>query len=227
MLVPWKKSYDDKPRQCIKKQRHHFADTGPYSQRHGSSSSHVWMWELDHKEGWVLKNWCFQTVVLEKTLESPLDCKEIKPVNPKGNPPWIFTGRTDAKAEARLLWPPNMKSWLIGKDFDCGKDRGQGEKKAAVDEMAGGQHWLNGRGVWANSGRKWTTGKPGALQFTGSQRTGHNVATEQGWWSLMVTEVVWARPKGVTMVSRRWFFSEWVRDWQIGNKKIESIGRRP
>ena len=112
----------DKPRQCIKKQRYHFADKGLYSQSYGFSSSHVWMWELDHIEGWVLKNWCFQTAVLDKTLESPLDSKEIKPVNPKGNQPWIFIGRTDAEAEAPIFWPPDAKSQLTGKGPDAGKD---------------------------------------------------------------------------------------------------------
>ena len=107
MLAPWKKSYD-KGRQCIKKQRRHFADKGPSSQRYGFSNSHVWMWELDHKEGWAPRNWCFWTVMLEKTLESPLDSKKIKPVNPKGNKPWIFIGRTDAEAEAQVLWPPDV-----------------------------------------------------------------------------------------------------------------------
>ena len=118
----WKKSYDQ-PRQHIKKQRHHFANKGPSSQSYGFSSSHVWMWELDHKGGWVLKNWFFRSAVLEKTLESPLDCKEIEPVNPKGNQSWIFTGRTDA--EAPKLWLPDAKSWLIGKDPDAGTDWGQ------------------------------------------------------------------------------------------------------
>ena len=112
----------DKPRQCIKKQRHHFADKGLSSQSYGFSSNHVWMCELDHKEGWVPKNWCFWNVALEKTLESLLNCQEIKPVNPKGNQPWIFIGRTDAEAEAPLLWPPDVKSQLIGKDPDAGKD---------------------------------------------------------------------------------------------------------
>ena len=102
MLAPWKKSYG-KPRQHIKKQKHYFADKGPYSQSYGFSSSHVWMWELDHKEGWVPKNWCFQTVVLEKILESSLDGKEVKPVNPKGNQSLIFIGTTDAEAEAPIL----------------------------------------------------------------------------------------------------------------------------
>ena len=108
MFVPWKKSYD-KPRECIKKQRHYFTNKGPYSQRYVFSSTHVWIWELDHKESWVPKNWCLQTVVLEKTLESSLDCNEIKPVIPKGNTPWIFIGRTDAETEAPILWPPDGK----------------------------------------------------------------------------------------------------------------------
>ena len=127
MLAPWKKSYD-KPRQHIKKQRHYFADKGPSSQSYRFSSSHVWMWELDHNKSWAPKNWCFWIVVLEKTLESPLVCKEIKPVHPKGNQSWIFIGRTDVEAETPLLWPPDAKSWLIGKDPDAGKDWRQEEK---------------------------------------------------------------------------------------------------
>ena len=119
MLAPWKESYD-KSRQSIKKQRHHFANKGMYSQSYGLSSSHILMWELYHK-GWALKNWCFQTVVMEKTLESPLDCKEIKLANPKRNQPWILIGRTDAEAEALILWPPDVKSQLIGKDLMLGK----------------------------------------------------------------------------------------------------------
>ena len=121
MLALWKKSYDQL-RWHIKKQRHYFADKGPSSQSYGFSSGHVWMWELDHKESWALKNWCFWTVVLEKTLESPLDCKEIQPVHPKGNQSWIFTGRTDAEAETPIVWLPDMKNWLIGKDPDAGND---------------------------------------------------------------------------------------------------------
>ena len=128
----------------VLKCRHYFANKSPYSQSYGFSCSHVWMWELDHKEGWAPKNWCFQTSVLEKTLESPLDCKEIKPVNPKGNQPWIFTGRTDAEAEAPILWPPDAKSWLIGKDADAGKDWRQEEKGETKDEMVGWHHWLSG-----------------------------------------------------------------------------------
>ena len=136
------KSYD-KPRQHIKKQRHYFADRGPYSQSYDFSSSHVWMWDSDHKEDWTLKNRCFWTVVLEKTLGSPSDCKEIKPVNPKGNQPWVFIGRTDAEAEVPTLWPPNA-NWLIGKDPDAGKGWRQKEKGMTEDEMVGWLHQLDG-----------------------------------------------------------------------------------
>ena len=121
MLTPWKKSYDQ-PRQHIKKQRHYFANKGPSSQGYGFSSSHVWMWELDYKESWALKNWCFWSVVLKKTLESPLDCKEIQPVHSKGNQSWIFIGRTDAEAEAPILWPPDVQNWLIWKDPNAGTE---------------------------------------------------------------------------------------------------------
>ena len=133
-----------KSTQRIKKQRHHFADKGLYSQSYGFCSSHKWMWELDHKEGWTLKNWCFWTVVLEKTLESPLDCKEIKLVNPKGNQPWIFIERTDAKAEAPVLWPPDVKRQLTGKDPNARKDWRQKEKRVAKDEMVRQHHRLSG-----------------------------------------------------------------------------------
>ena len=127
MLTPWKKSYDQ-PGQHIKKEKHYFANKGPSSQPYGFSSSHVWMWELDYKKSWVPKNWCFRTVVLEKILKSPLGCKEIQPVHPKGNQSWIFIGRTDAEAETPILWPPDIKNWLIGKDPDAGKDWRQEEK---------------------------------------------------------------------------------------------------
>ena len=142
-LAPWKKIYDQ-PRQHIKKQRHHFANKGPHSQSYGFSSSHVQKWELDHKEGWMPKSWWFWTVVLEKTPGSPLDSKEIKSVNPKGNQPWMFIRRTDAEAEAPIPWPPDVKSQLIGKDPDAGKDWGQEEKGLAEDEMFGWHHWLKG-----------------------------------------------------------------------------------
>ena len=134
---------EEKLDSVIKKQRHHFASKGPYGQSCGFSSSHVRMWELDHKEGWVLKNWCFQTVVLEKTLASPLDCREIKLVNPRGSQLWIFIGRTDAEAEMPMLWPPDAKSWLIRKDPDAGKDWGQEEKGTTKDEMVEWYHRLN------------------------------------------------------------------------------------
>ena len=132
MLAPWKESYDQ-PRQCIKKQRNYFANKGLPSQSYGFSSSHVWMWELDHKEGWASKNWCFQTMVLEKTLQSPLDCQEIQPLNIKRNQPWIIIGEIDS--EAPILWPPDAKGQIIGKDPDAGKDWGQEEKRVAEDEM--------------------------------------------------------------------------------------------
>ena len=131
MLAPWKRNYD-KPRQHTRKQSHHFADKGLYSQSYGFFSSHVCVWEVDHKEGWVLKNWCFRTVVPEKTLGSPVDCK-IKPVNPKGNQPWIFIRRTDTEAEALILWPPDVKNWLTGKDPDAGNYWRQEEKGVTED----------------------------------------------------------------------------------------------
>ena len=139
----WKKSYD-KHRQYIKRQKHYCSDKGSYSQSYGFSSSHVWMWELDHKESWTSKNWCFLTVVLEKTLGNPLDCKEIQPVNPQKNQSWIFIGRTDVEAETPKLWPPNVKSLLVGKELDAGKDWRQEEKGMTEDEMVGWHHWLNG-----------------------------------------------------------------------------------
>ena len=142
-LTPWKKSYDP-PRQHVKQQRHYFANKGLSSQACGFSSSHVWIWELDYKESWVPKNWCFWTVVLEKTLKSPLDCEEIQPAHPKGDQFWIFIGRTDAEAETPVLWPPHVKNWLTGKDPDAGKDWRWEEKGSTEDEMAGWHHWLNG-----------------------------------------------------------------------------------
>ena len=142
MLTPWKKS-NDQPRQDIKKQTCHLANKGPSSQSYGFSSNHVWMWELDYKESWAPKNWCFWTVML-KTLESLLDCKEIQPVHPKGDQFWIFIGRTDAEAETPILWLPDVKNWLIGKDPDAGKDWRQVEKGTTQDKMIGWHHRLNG-----------------------------------------------------------------------------------
>ena len=142
MLAPWKKSYDQH-RQHIKKQKHYFANKGPSSQSYGFSSSLVWMWVLDCKESWALKNWCFWTVVLEKILENPLDSKEIQPVHPKGDQSWIFIGRTDAEAET-ILWPPDVKNWLIRKEPDAGRDWGQEKKGTTENEMVGWNHLCNG-----------------------------------------------------------------------------------
>ena len=152
MLAPRKESYDQ-PRQKIKKQRHYFVNKGPSSQGYGFSSGHVWMWELDYKESWVPKNWCFWTVVLEKTLESPLDCKEIQPVHSKGDQSWVFFRRTDVEAEIPVLWPPDTKGWLIWKDWEnAGKDWGQEEKGTTEDEMVGWHHRIDGHGFG------WTPG---------------------------------------------------------------------
>ena len=137
------------------------------------------MWELDHKESWAPKNWCFWTVVLEKTLESTLDCKEIQPVHPKGNLSWIFIGRTDAEAQASILWPPDEKSGLTGKDPDAGKDWKQEEKGMTEDEMVGWHQWLNGhefeQALWNGEGQ----GSLACCKFMGLQRVGHNWATER------------------------------------------------
>ena len=141
MLTPWKKSYEQ-PKQHIKKQRHHFTNKGLSSLDYGFPSSHVQMWELDHKEIWAPNNWWFLTVVLENILESPLDCKEIQPVHPKINQPWIFIGRTDVEAEIPIIWPPDVKNEsIIWKDSDTGKDWRQEEKGTTEDEMVGWHQW--------------------------------------------------------------------------------------
>ena len=147
----WKESYDQ-PRQHVKKQRHCFVNRVLSSQGYGSAYSHIWMWELDYKESWTLKNWCFWTVVLEKTLDSPLDCREIQPVHPKGDQSWVFIGRTDVEAETPILWPPDAKTWLIWKSPDAGKDWRQEERGTTEGEMAGWHHRLSGRGFG------WTPG---------------------------------------------------------------------
>jgi len=165
----------------LKKQRHYFANKGLSSQGYGLSSSHVWMWELDYKENWEPKNWCFWTVVLEKTLESPLDCKEIQLVHPKGNQSWIFIGRTDAEAETPILWPPDAKNWLIWKDPGCWerlKAGGERNDRWWDGWMASPTQWM---WVWVSSGSWWWTGKPGVLQSMWSQRVGHDWATELNW----------------------------------------------
>ena len=144
-LAPGKKSYDQ-PRQHLKKKRQYFVNKGLSRQGYGFYSGHVWMWKLDCEESWAPKNWCFWTVVLEKTRESPLHGKEIQPVRPKGDQSWVFIGGTDVKAEAPIVWPPDAKSWLIWEDPDAGKDWGQEENRTTEDEMVGWHHWLNGHG---------------------------------------------------------------------------------
>ena len=139
------------------------------------------MWEWDYKGSWVPKNWCFWTVVLEKTLESPLDCKEIQPVHPKGDQSWIFIGRTDAEAETLILWPPDVKNWLIWKDPDAGKDwrqGGEGDDRGWDGWMASLTLWTS---VWVSSGSWWWTGRPGVLQSMGLQKVRYNWATELNW----------------------------------------------
>ena len=166
-----------KPKQHIKKQRHHFANKGPYSQSCGLSSSHVWMWELNHKEGWAPKSWCFQTVVLEKTLESPLDSKEIKPGNRKGNQSWIFIGRTDA--EAPVYFSHLIRTADSEKDPDAGKDWGQEEKGETEDELVGWHHRLNGHEFEETLGDSEGQGSLVCCRFIGLQRVGHSWVTEQ------------------------------------------------
>ena len=154
--------------------------TCPSSQGYGFSSSHVWMWELYCEESWMPKNWCFWTVVLEETHESPLDCTKIQPVHPKGNLSWVFIGRTDAETETPVLWPPHAKSWLIGKDPDAGRDWGQEEKGTTEWDgwMASPTRWT---WVWVNSRSWWWTGRPGVLRSLGLWRVRHDLATELNW----------------------------------------------
>ena len=163
--------------ESILKSFNYFANKDPSSQGYGFSSSHVWMWELDCEESWAPKNLCFWTVVLEKTLVSPLDCKEIQPVHPKGDQSWVFIGRTDAEAETTILWPPHVKSWLIGKDcyWEGLGAGGEGDNRG-WDVWMATPTWCTW--VWVNSGSWCWTGSPGVLWFMGSQRVGHDWATE-------------------------------------------------
>ena len=190
MFAPWKKRYDQ-PKQQIKNQRHYFANKGPSGQGYGFSSSDVWMWELDCEESWVPKNWCFWIAVLEKILESLLDCKEIQPVHPKGDQSWVFIGGTDVEAETPILWLPHAKSWLIGKYPDAGKDWGQEEKGTIEDEIVGWHHWLNGRGFG------WTPGvgdRQGGLACCGSWGHKESDMTERLNWTELDSQVEVATP---------------------------------
>ena len=176
MLTPLKKSCDQ-PRQHIKKQRHYFADKGLSSQSYGFSSSHVWTWELDYKESWAPKNWCFWTMVLEETVESLLDGKEIQPVHPKGDQSWIFIGRSDIEAETLILWPSDDKNQLFGKDPDAGKDWKREEKGMTEDEMIGWHHQDNGHEFEQAPGDCEGQGSQMCCSPWGSQRVRHNLVT--------------------------------------------------
>ena len=176
MIASWQES-NDKPRQCIEKQRHYSAGKGPYGQGYGLPNGHEQLWELDREKGRTPKNWCLQTMVLKKAPESPLDSKEIKPVNLKGDQPWIFIGRTDADAEAPILWPPDAKSWPLGKDPVAGKDWRQEEKGMTEDEMVEWHHQLDG----VTSGVADGQGSLVCYSPWGSQRVRHDWATELNW----------------------------------------------
>ena len=188
-------------RQHIKKQRNYFVNKGLPSQGYGFSSSHLWMWELGHNEGWVLRNWCFQIVVLEKTLESPLDSKEIKPINPKGSQSWIFIGRTDAEADIPILWPPDGKSWLIEKDPDAGKDWRQQEKRVVEDDMIRWHHQLSGYEFEQTLGDMKDTGTwRAAVHGISKSQTRLSTWTELKW--LDSEEIRPVNPKG----NQPWIF---------------------
>ena len=159
---------------------------GSSSQGYGFSSGHVWIWELDCDESWAPKNWCFWTVVLEKILESPLDCKEIQQVHSEGDQPWDFFGRTGAKAETPVLWPSHVKSWLIGKLWEGLGAGAEGDHRGQDGWMASLTRWT---WVWVNSGSWWWTGRPCVLQFMGSQRVKHDWATELNWTELNWTDL--------------------------------------
>ena len=169
------------PRQHTKKQRHYFANKGPSSQSYGFSNSHIWMWELDHKEGWVPKNWCFWIAVLEKTLESPLDSKEIQPVHPKGNQSWIFIGRNDVEAETPYTlatWCEELTHLKRPWCWERLKAGGERDDRGWDGWMASLTQWT---WAWVNSQSWWWTGRPGVLQSMGSQRVGYDWTTELNW----------------------------------------------
>ena len=168
------------------KSRHYFLNKGPYSQSYGFSSGHVWMWELDYKESWALKNWWFWTVVMEKTLESPLDFKEIQPVHPKGNQSWMFFGRSEDEAETPILWPPDMKNWLIGKDPDAGKDRRLEEKGTQRMSLLDGITYsmdMSLNKLLVMNREAW------CAPVHGLQRVGHDWVTKLNWTELKTLEL--------------------------------------
>ena len=207
----------DQLRRHIRKQRHYFVNKGPSCQGYGFFCGHVWMWELDYKESWVLKNWCFWTVVLEKTLGSPLDCKEIQPVHPKGDQSWVFIGRTDVEAETPTLWPPDVKNWLIGKDPDVGKDWGQEEKGMTEDEMVGWHHRLDAHGFG------WTMGvgdgQRGLVSFGSWGGKESDTAEWLNWTDTFMRLVLLSFPKftwinrgrGVKLLAIGCRFWDWYR----------------
>ena len=218
-------------RQPIKKQRYYLANKDLSSQSYGLSSGHVWMWELDYKESWALNRWCFWTLVLRKTLESPLDCK-IKPIHPKGNQSWMFIGRTDAEAETPILWSPGAKNWLIGKDLDAGKDWRQEEKGMTEDEMVGWHHWLDGHE---------SEQAPGVGDGDGQEAwhaAVHEIAesdkTEQLNWTELL-DSIWGIPNKAQKnpMKQVWlecpFWGKWKRPekWSLWPQVTRGVGCRP
>ena len=217
-FASWQESYD-KSRQCVEKQRHYFANKGLYSQGCVLPSGHVQLWDLDLKEGGVPKNRCLGAVVLEKTLDSPLDSKEIKPVSLKGSQPWILIGRTDAEAETSVFWSSDVNSWPIGKVPDAGKNWGQMEKRESEDKMPGWHHWHHGHKLGHTLGRWWGTGRHGVLQSMGSKgsdmtrwpKTTTTTSLLLLLWSLRLSGLL--QSFQVTFLSARWDAAPSMNCW--------------